>query len=70
MEILNTGFKECNKKYVLNMCGKRRMLHIKDTKRCYSSKFLWEYVGFNTIEEVKAEMGDNFSYCGHCFPNK
>ena len=70
MKAQSTNYHKCNKKYVMNDYQNKRMLHIKDNKSCYPSHFMYEFSAFDTLEEVKAEYGDNFSWCKICFPDK
>lgn len=68
-KIANCGavFQDEAKKYVVNMQGNRRMLHIKNG--CYHGEFFYKYIDFDTLEEVE-KYPENFVECEHCFRNK
>ena len=53
--------------YVINMLrGSKRTLHIKNTSRCQWSKFLLEYVDFDSLDNAKSS-GIDFEPCKKCF---
>lgn len=60
-------FRREAKKYVINMLGKKRKLHIYNG--CCHSKCLFEYYTFETFEEVEAS-GIEFTKCRICFPEE
>lgn len=60
-------YQENAKKYVVNMCSGKKMLHIKNG--CHYSKSLWEYISFDTLEEVD-NLPFTVSHCQYCFPNQ
>ena len=53
------------KKYVINMYGGKRTLHIK--KNCFHSGFLIDYYDFDSREEVD-QSGVSYKECKLCFP--
>ena len=60
-------FRKQAKKYVINMMkNSRKTLHIKNTKSCYASKCVSEYVDFDTLEEVE-KSSSPFVKCQNCF---
>lgn len=67
-KIAHTGieFQNDAKKYVINMVGGKRKLHIKNCKSCPHSGCHYEYYDFDSYEEVMAS-GIAFTKCGHCF---
>jgi uncharacterized lipoprotein YehR (DUF1307 family) len=69
IKIANCGevFQDEAKKYVVNMQGNRRMLHIKNG--CYHGEFLYKYIDFDTLEEAE-KYPKNFAKCEICFGNK
>lgn len=58
------------KKYVVNMTSSKKRLHIKDTKCCYPSKFIQEYLDFDSEKEAfeffKKYEKDLYR-CDNCF---
>ena len=55
------------RKYVVNMIrGSKKTLHIKNTACCPWSKFMQQYVDFNTLNDVKSS-GIEFEPCKKCF---
>lgn len=52
------------KKYVINMTGKRKKLHIKNG--CHWAKFLTKYYSFDTLAEAK-NCGVESTLCMNCF---
>lgn len=56
------------KKYVINMDGGKKKLHIKNNPSCWHSNRLTEYVSFDTLEEVN-ELPFSVHKCDKCFPN-
>ena len=60
-------FQQESRKYVINMIrGSKRTLHIKNTSCCQWSKFLLEYVDFDSLDDVKSSCF-NFESCKKCF---
>lgn len=57
------------KKYVANMEGNKKTLHIKGTSRCAPSKFLYTYVDFDTLDEAEA-FTPVLCKCQTCFPEQ
>lgn len=57
------------KSFVVNMYRNKKMLHIKNCPRCRHSKFLYQYLDFDTIEEAET-FPLVFSKCQLCFPNQ
>lgn len=53
------------KRFVLNMYQNRKKLHIKNS--CYQSRYLFEYVSFDTEQEVN-ELPFSKTRCEICFP--
>ena len=71
MEIKNgtcrNAFQQEAKKYVINMIrGSKRTLHVKNTSCCPWSKYLMEYIDFDTLEEAEI-CGVEFVKCQNCF---
>lgn len=60
-------FQKHAKKYVINMCKDVRTLHITNTKSCPHSKFLYEYIDANRVEDFKIGE-DYYKKCKRCFP--
>lgn len=58
-------YQKMAKEYVVNMVGNRKMLHKKN--RCYHSKFLYEYLDFDSFEEAET-MFPKVAICQKCFP--
>ncbi|MGN8921153.1 hypothetical protein ACTNB0_08700 [Lachnospiraceae bacterium HCP28S3_F9] len=67
--VANTGgeYQEHAKEYVVNMCRNRKMVHKKNG--CYQSKYLFESISFESLEEVK-KLPFKVNYCELCFPNQ
>lgn len=61
------AFQEEAHKYVINMIrGSKRTLHIKNTPCCHWSKFIQQYVDFDTLIDAKSS-GIEFEPCKNCF---
>ena len=54
------------KEYVINMLHNNRTLHIKNTSSCPSSKFVQEYIDFDSYEEA-VESKIFLRKCKNCF---
>ena len=59
-------FQNDAKKYVINMVSGTRKLHIKNSKNCPHSRYVYEYYDFDSFEEATAS-GIAFTKCGNCF---
>lgn len=69
-EFKKRNFEKNHGDYNVNMCGDIRSLHKKDG--CYYSKGMYEFIPFQTLEEVKKFESlhrVNFRFCKLCFPN-
>lgn len=61
------AFQQKARKYVINMVrGSKKTLHIKNTSCCQWSKFLLEYVDFDSLDNAKSS-GIDFEPCKKCF---
>ncbi len=69
VNIVNRGgeYQADAKEYVVNMCSRKKMLHIKN--KCYYAKGMLEYISFDTLEEVE-QLPFKVSHCEKCFPNQ
>lgn len=57
-------FQRDAKKYVINMTGNKKKLHIKNG--CYWSKWFYYYYDFDNLAEAK-NCGVESTLCGICF---
>ena len=61
------NYQENARKYVINMIrGSKRTLHIKNTSCCPWSKFIQQYVDFDTLSDVESS-GIEYEPCKKCF---
>ena len=69
VHMINTGgeYQKDAKKYVVNMCSGKKMLHIKNG--CRYSKCLYEYISYDMLEEID-NLPIEVSRCELCFPNQ
>lgn len=67
--IANNGseYQQYAKKYVVNMCRNRKMLHQKNC--CYYSKGMYEFISFDDLEEA-GNLPFSVAKCQKCFPNQ
>ena len=57
-------FQKEAKKYVINMLGNKRKLHIKNG--CQFSEYYIKYYDFDSLDEISAS-GLEFTHCELCF---
>ena len=61
---------DISKKFVVNMTSNKKRLHIKNTKCCYSSKFMYDYIDFDSEEDAYnffKEYDKDIIRCNNCF---
>lgn len=60
-------FRREAKKYVINMRGNKKKLHIKNG--CHWASFFSEYYDFDSLVEAK-NCGVESTLCGNCFKDR
>ena len=66
-------FRNNAKEFVVNMTSHKKKLHILNNKSCYDSKFMYDYLDFNSVDEANKffkKYEKECSKCDRCFPKK
>ena len=66
-------FRNNAKEFVVNMTSHKKKLHKLNNKSCYHSKFMYDYLDFDSVEKAKKFFENyekDYSKCDICFPKK